>query len=848
MATGNIELGKDEVGILTYLNANCPTPDVYGGVSGGKLCQDLQLTEEHQARAGSILQSRGLVDGRKVDTGAFSRIWITPHGQEYVRRQSLQSEPTESDDVDEDQEARDIEWARLSNLIERGPYDQVAFVERIDSPELPEVISALANSNGGVVVVGYKHTGDAPKVSVTNLPEIQKYLTGVTRKDLDRFASVWRSLFRTPLPSLRLSEFEIRPGSQMVYIDVQASPEPVRLVDGRGYRRKHTKNAQTFGPSRSADETGKQFRVIDLHASDTIEVSDQAGVDDAGVAASKGDDIPVVSEGNGIHSVESHETASIGPSEHVVGCDVHFVRRASEQEVCLDVDKYAAALGTFLLNAKGEVCLGILGHWGRGKTFLAERLARSLRSKGYLDVFFSAWKYRSTPEIWVFLYETLRESVGNWFTSIPIATRAFLQRSGPLAIFATLLSFGLSLIGPVAKISWLMRLVQIIGLGGLGFLVLQALRFRASSIRFAFNLPGHRDKLGLQAAIGEDLKALLIGLIPKDYFVTFYKGWLWLSVLIGSYLLLVFGIACLIGQHVSKTEDDGTFYLGCLGLLLFAFLTVGILVACFLRMNCNRVLLIVDDIDRCPPSQILDVIESIILQLSDPEIGERLQVCVLAEESVLEKAIIRRYEHLSVTPTQPVEIKEADRIVCENLEKLFSAHILLPPISDTEFSHLFDSILIAARPKGQERKPLPSQAFEQAFGNFDQKRREEIAAMSPAEFNQLPDDVRQSWSMIRVEEYPISSEEEEALAKAARRFFTSNYPGTRGPRAARMFLLRYQLARQLLRHLDIQWSPDELTKALLRCSPEGIEGKNGESSVANVVHQVAAWRTKRDPK
>lgn len=80
-------LKDDEQRVLIYLEERCPSPDVRGGVKGATLCDDLELTESDQGRIGTTLKTYGLVDGRQVDGGPFTRMWITPFGQQIIRGQ-----------------------------------------------------------------------------------------------------------------------------------------------------------------------------------------------------------------------------------------------------------------------------------------------------------------------------------------------------------------------------------------------------------------------------------------------------------------------------------------------------------------------------------------------------------------------------------------------------------------------------------------------------------------------------------------------------------------------------------------------------------------------------------------
>ena len=100
------------------------------------------------------------------------------------------------------------------------------------------------------------------------------------------------------------------------------------------------------------------------------------------------------------------EAAAVG--ERLFGAGLNFVREAGDDELCLNVEDYATALAQLFSGAdEGEFCLAVYGPWGRGKTFLMRRLDLALRAldKEYRTITFSAWKYPSAPEVWVYLYE-----------------------------------------------------------------------------------------------------------------------------------------------------------------------------------------------------------------------------------------------------------------------------------------------------------------------------------------------------------------------------------------------------------------------------------------------------------
>ncbi len=104
--------------------------------------------------------------------------------------------------------------------------------------------------------------------------------------------------------------------------------------------------------------------------------------------------------------------------------------------------------------------------------------------------------------------------------------------------------------------------------------------------------------------------------------------------------------------------------------------------ALFVAQGPRRILLVVDDLDRCEPRQMLEIIESIMLLLDDKEIQKRMQIAMLVEEEAIHTALLMKYEHLRlpVVGTDRFDSKIDDRIVRENIEKIFVSYLRLPEI------------------------------------------------------------------------------------------------------------------------------------------------------------------------
>lgn len=149
--------------------------------------------------------------------------------------------------------------------------------------------------------------------------------------------------------------------------------------------------------------------------------------------------------------------------------------------------------------------------WGRGKSKLIHKVASLLEWRDrYATVFFSAWKYPSRPEIWVHLYQKIADEAkkGRLSQRLRIAFRIGLLKHGWLPL---LLGFGL-----LAATRFQLNIARwfLDGLGILGLLIIGSFVWNATKLgkqiaHSHFTIPDHAEKLGLQAVIGQDFKHLL---------------------------------------------------------------------------------------------------------------------------------------------------------------------------------------------------------------------------------------------------------------------------------------------------------------------------------------------------
>ena len=401
------------------------------------------------------------------------------------------------------------------------------------------------------------------------------------------------------------------------------------------------------------------------------------------------------------------------------------------------------------LNAKeyGEVVAGLLaaspdseamtfalfGPWGRGKTFQMKQIAAALNrvenGPTYKSVWFSAWKYRSTPETWAYLFQCLLRASRADSRAIPWRA-AFLKTGPALALFAM---FGLmvSLIPNGGTSGLGFQLVQLLGFGSVVYLVTILLKFRSAGIRIAraYSPMDHSEKLGMQAAIGDDIR-FLQAWMPKPV----ASRSCWAKTFIGFQILvyLVLAIAIAGQLFLFKTAEEkfeipligevATHihpYVSLIPLLLWIVIAVVAPAVIFWpqsKANPVRSLLIIDDLDRCDPLQMLDVIESTLLILDDPEIKSRLQIAILVDDFAFRQALSKKYDLLlSVKDEQTGESNfGVPRLVRENQEKFFLLQLRLPKLQPKDIEPVVTALsdeMVAKPETGTEDVVIPDDAL-----------------------------------------------------------------------------------------------------------------------------------------
>jgi hypothetical protein len=108
----------------------------------------------------------------------------------------------------------------------------------------------------------------------------------------------------------------------------------------------------------------------------------------------------------------------------------------------------------------------------------------------------------------------------------------------------------------------------------------------------------------------------------------------------------------------------------------------------------KRLLLFVDDIDRCSDDKIISLIDSLRVMLEHPEILKRVIVLVAVDEEKLKLAIRKKYDSLLIDVDTEIKEKKLNLIEREYMDKLFISGIKLHPIDDNSKLEFARSLLL----------------------------------------------------------------------------------------------------------------------------------------------------------
>jgi hypothetical protein len=255
-----------------------------------------------------------------------------------------------------------------------------------------------------------------------------------------------------------------------------------------------------------------------------------------------------------------------------------------------------------------------------------------------------------------------------------------------------------------------------------------------------------------------------------------------------------------------------------------------VLLKCWIGKTDKKIILFVDDIDRCTEERIIQVIDSLKVMLENDEIAKRLIIITAIDETVLKRAIEYKYKNFMTDKKEDVI-----RLTREYMDKLFLVGIKLGNLNPEEKVEIFENYAngkIKPEEKITEKPSIGITVKSPITPETNNKPDEKALVVKtepdsshqdigdPAAENNTEDnsDIIKALTNDKIEcneNYEITSDERRNIV----RFLRSDINLT--PRDIRIFYNRYLLGKNLLCSLKLKsdrhylWSGIEKEKGIL---------------------------------
>ena len=396
--------------------------------------------------------------------------------------------------------------------------------------------------------------------------------------------------------------------------------------------------------------------------------------------------------------------------------------------------------------------IGIFGPWGRGKTYFYSRIKdyffRKHNTK-FEFIEFNAWKHRETPAIWAYLYETIYRN-SSWWTKF----RLWLKDKwrGSLKITS------------IFVLAWLLS-VLLAKLPNLSERVLSLFKDLSLPIAWIGGV-----SVFIYGFINNPTSAL--SLIKK------YSG--------RRSFTSELGIQNEVEEHL-----------------------VSLLKSMVTDPTKKRIILYVDDIDRCNAIKMIDVIDSLRVILENEEIRKRLVVLCSLDEN----KIMSGYIHLN----QDIYSSETDRLTTmarEHMEKLFIFGIKLPDL-DTTQQRMFVRSIINHGKEATESSPIETQIPYSTY--------------------------RKHASLIPVSASDEEKEINDSVIEDILNEFITNYSGTLTPRKLRIIYYRLLMAINIAAAGGGAMTRETAMKILDQSTKIGVKNDSTDIALSDIVEMVVPF-------
>lgn len=313
----------------------------------------------------------------------------------------------------------------------------------------------------------------------------------------------------------------------------------------------------------------------------------------------------------------------------------------------IGVKAQSRIVSNLLENFKNDtgMMFGLFGKWGRGKTFFWNEIKSNLSdNKNFIPIEFHAWKYQDTPASWAYLYETISEV----FIKEP---KHWLKIRGKNILNKKVLALNIQKKGRWSIIR---------------FLILLCLTIAWS---FMFSLDN------------------------KIYFIKYILTTFSISYIIG--FITLYSTHLPRAKTLLKQYGNIKTYKNILGLQSEIQTELKLILKSWFKTNEDRkILLFVDDIDRCSEEKIIQIIDSFRVMLEDNEIYKRMIVVAAIDERVLMRAIKLKYKDLINFNSKNETGMNLSSLSREYMDKLFISGIKLAALNENEKIEVFNSFTL----------------------------------------------------------------------------------------------------------------------------------------------------------
>lgn len=342
-------------------------------------------------------------------------------------------------------------------------------------------------------------------------------------------------------------------------------------------------------------------------------------------------------------SFQSKELIEEAPaSSGIEMTDLFYINENVDGVIGIENDSFEVAMLLQNLSLESGMMVGLFGKWGRGKTFLWRRIWHYFNNQEdnpFHKVEFQAWQYQDTPATWAYLYER--------FSTAYVCSKKKWKISGRIEKFYKTVKLNFKRKGVSPLIKLILIFLFFIGMGVTLSYLTKISPQRISEIITFIGIP-----VTILTGLFTSLKA-----IKKEY---------------SSKAKDVFN------DYVNKHS-----FKDALGLQAEIQREITVLLKLWINkkhIGKKRVLLFVDDLDRCHEKKILQIIDALRVMLDDIEVAKRVVVVVAVDERILKLAISNKYSELigsnvSIPTSEKADI--TDKLVREYMDKLFIAGVKL---------------------------------------------------------------------------------------------------------------------------------------------------------------------------